>query len=66
MITRIDIDDLLHDPTITQEMIDFVLACEQAEIDMKNGVFKPVPPAYLGEMDQREWDKLSDEATASI
>lgn len=66
MIKRIDIDDLLCDPTITQEMIDFVLACEQAEIDMKNGVFKPVPPAYLDEIDRPEWDKLSQETSASI
>lgn len=65
-MSRPDLDDLLRDPTITQEMIDFVRACEQANVDAKNGTFTPVPPAYSGEHDRPEWDKLSPEATASI
>lgn len=65
-MTALDLEELRSDPTITPEMIDFVLACEQAEVDLRNGAFKPVPPTFTSVEDFHDWDKLEPEASTSI
>lgn len=39
---KITLDEILQDPNLTPEMIEFLLSCKQAEEDYRNGKFKPV------------------------
>ncbi len=56
----LEIEELRADPTVTEDMVAFVLACMQADADLRNGVFKPTQSML--EFDARYWDELSPEA----
>ncbi len=60
VIDLLEIEELRADPSITEDMVAFVLACKQAEADLRNGVFKPT--RSMIECDARYWDELSPEA----
>jgi hypothetical protein len=56
----LEIEELRADPTVTADMVAFVLACKQAELELRNGTF--VPARSMPEFDARYWDELSPEA----
>ena len=58
-----EIADLRSDPSITEEMVEFVLACNRAKRDFHNGSF--LPCASDCEFDIRAWDKLTPEQMAA-